>query len=179
MSELSDIDSTFLLLLLITSLGVCFVWAFWELEHTRDRWRRRVTAVKRRILLISLLPAIGLLTLPATGRDLDASHENSPLHDWFERLASGKGRCCSNADGHVVEEADWEAKSGRYRVRVPKAPHARDTIWVDVPSAAVIIEPNRAGRTMVWPVYDNLQGFSDDEGYSGVSILCFMPGSMT
>ena len=34
---------------------------------------------------------------------------------------------------------------------------------------AVVAEPNRAGRTMVWPLY----------GYSGVTIRCFMPGSMT
>ena len=41
-------------------------------------------------------------------------------------------------------------------------------IWVEVPDEAVITEPNKAGRTMVWPVY----------GPEGVSIRCFMPGSM-
>jgi hypothetical protein len=41
------------------------------------------------------------------------------LHNWFEHLASGKGLCCSIADGHVVEDADWETKGGRYRVRAP------------------------------------------------------------
>ena len=33
MSEINDIDRTFPLLVLITSLGVCFVWAFWELDR--------------------------------------------------------------------------------------------------------------------------------------------------
>ncbi len=41
--------------------------------------------------------------------------------------------------------------------------------WIDVPDDAVITEPNRAGRTMVWPIrFDNQ-----------ISIRCFMPGSMT
>ena len=178
MSELSDAGRTFLLLLLIASLGPFFVWAFWKFEQIRDRGRRHVTAVvKRWILLIGLF---GLLTWPAPGRDLDGNYKNSPLHDWFEHLASGKGRCCSDADGHIVEEADWETKNGHYRVRVPKAPNSKDTIWVEVPDAAVITEPNKAARTMVWPVYEIVQGLSDDEeGYSIVSIRCFMPGSMT
>jgi hypothetical protein len=91
------------------------------------------------------------------------------LHDWFEHLASGKGLCCSFADGYVVEDADWETKGGHYRVRVPVAANAADAIWVDVPGEAVINEPNRVGRTMVWPLY----------GLGPVSIRCFMPGSMT
>jgi hypothetical protein len=41
--------------------------------------------------------------------------------------------------------------------------------WVDVPDEAVTTEPNRAGRTMVWPRY----------GDGDVSIRCFIPGSMT
>ena len=41
--------------------------------------------------------------------------------------------------------------------------------WYDVPDDAVITEPNRVGRTMVWPIH----------GYQGLSIRCFMPGSMT
>ena len=66
------------------------------------------------------------------------------------------------ADGTVVADPDWDSKEGHYRVRL-------DNKWVDVPDDAVITEPNRAGRTMVWPV-----GIGTD-----VSIRCFMPGSMT
>ena len=44
-------------------------------------------------------------------------------------------------------------------------------IWVDVPDDAVINVPNKVGRTMVWPVYN-------DFNYPEVSIRCFMPGSM-
>ena len=105
--------------------------------------------------------------LPVLGRDLDGRYRDSPLHDWFEHLASGKGLCCSFADGYVVEDADWETK-GRCRVRVPIATDAANAIWVDVPDEAVITEPNKAGRTMIWPLY----------GLGGVSIRCFMLGSM-
>ena len=125
---------------------------------------------------VSLLSVLGIVVvvllapaLPVSGRDLDGRYRGSPLHDWFERLASGKGLCCSFADGYVVEDADWETKGAHYRVRVPVAANAVDAIWVDVPDEAVITEPNKVGRTMVWPLY----------GLGPVSIRCFMPGSMT
>jgi len=59
----------------------------------------------------------------------------------------------------------WPANmsgTGHYRVRLRGE-------GVDVPYAAVITEPNRVGRTMVSPL----------RGYLGVTIRCFMPGSMT
>jgi hypothetical protein len=84
------------------------------------------------------------------------------LNGWFDTLKSGKGPCCSNADGTAISDADWESKDGRYRVRI-------EGTWHDVPDDAVIKEPNLAGRTMVWPM----------RGYLGVQIRCFMPGPMT
>ena len=119
--------------------------------------------------LISVVAAMALPMLPVLGRDLDGRYKDSALHDWFEHLASSKGLCCSYADGYVVTDADWETKDSHYRVRVPRAADSKDMIWVDVPDEAVITEPNKAGRTMVWPLY----------GYEGVAIRCFMPGSMT
>jgi hypothetical protein len=98
----------------------------------------------------------------------DATKE-SPLHDWFERLASGKGLCCLYADSYVIRDADWQSKDSCYRVRVPNGPSSEDMVWIDVPDDAVITEPNKAGRTMVWPLY----------GFGGISIRCFTPGSMT
>ena len=44
-----------------------------------------------------------------------------------------------------------------------------ETEWVYVPDDAVIDEPNRANVTLVWPLY----------GPMGVSVRCFMPGTMT
>jgi hypothetical protein len=122
-----------------------------------------------RLLLVSFAAILVNITQLAWGRDPDGRYKDSPLRDWFEHLASRKGPCCSFADGYVVQDADWESSEGHYRVRVPNAANSDDGIWVDVPDEAVITEPNRAGRTMVWPSYTQ----------KGVSIRCFMPGSMT
>jgi hypothetical protein len=65
------------------------------------------------------------------GRDL-GRYKDSPLHDWFEHLASGKGLCCSFADGYVVEDADWQttADGKHYRVRVPLSAGSIQMNWV-------------------------------------------------
>ncbi|MVT74176.1 hypothetical protein GPL20_14175 [Bradyrhizobium cajani] len=96
----------------------------------------------------------------ALGRD-DGRYADSPLKPWFDSLRSHLGPCCSDADGFAVADPDWESHNGHYRVRL-------DGQWVEVPDEAVITEPNRAGRTMVWPVKTAF----------GISIRCFMPGSM-
>ena len=92
----------------------------------------------------------------------DGRYTLSPLKPWFDSLKSGKGPCCSDADGFAVSDPDCESKNGHYLVRI-------DNEWVEVPDDAVITEPNRVGRTMVWPI----------KGSLGISIRCFMPGSMT
>ena len=98
----------------------------------------------KKILIICLVMTIGT----AAARDPDGRFVNSPLKDWFNGLASEKGPCCSDADGMTVEDPDWETKKGHYRVRL-------NGEWVDVPDEAVINAPNRAGRTIVWPLYNN------------------------
>ena len=115
-------------------------------------------------LLSALALSLSALTAPSMhARDLDGRHaaQNPELHQWFESLKSGKGPCCSDADGSAISDADWETAGGHYRVRI-------DGQWLPVPDEAVITEPNRVGRTMVWPI----------RGYLGISIRCFMPGSM-
>ena len=105
---------------------------------------------------------LALASHPGHARDLDGRYAKSPLKQWFDSLRSGKGPCCSDADGSALADVDWESKGGHYRVRL-------DGEWIDVPDEAVITEPNRIGRTMVWPL----------RGYLGLTIRCFMPGSMT
>ena len=83
------------------------------------------------------------------------------LNGWFDRLASGKGPCCSASDGASVADPDWESRGGHYRVRL-------DGDWVDVPDEAVIKGPNLVGRTWVWPI----------RGPTGTVVRCFMPGTM-
>ena len=119
--------------------------------------------------------ALWLTPLTAIGRDLDGRYATSPLKPWFDQLKSRNGPCCSNADGYVVEDADWEAKNGHYRVRVPKGPDSKVMVWIDVPDSSVITEPNKAGLTMVWPIYSRLT--TQDESIH-IWIRCFMPGSM-
>ena len=121
--------------------------------------RLPVTPVTASCATLAMILAVPIL--PASARD-DGRFAKSPLKPWFDQLKSGKGPCCSVADGTVVSDVDWESHDGHYRVRL-------DDQWIDVPDDAVITEPNRAGRTMVWPI----------RGYQGITIRCFMPGSMT
>jgi hypothetical protein len=109
----------------------------------------------------ALIASAALFGGSAVARD-DGRYADSPLKSWFDSLRSAKGLCCSDADGSVVSDVDWESKDGHYRVRL-------DGQWIDVPDDAVITVPNLAGRTMVWPL----------KGASGISIRCFLPGSMT
>ena len=111
--------------------------------------------------LMALL-AVLAFSFHASARDLDGRYANSPLKQWFDSLASKKGLCCSDADGTALADVDWESKDGHYRVWL-------DGAWHDVPDDAVITVPNRAGKTMVWPMRSAV----------GLTIRCFMPGPMT
>ena len=118
--------------------------------------------MKRVVFGLALSLVVTCLAGSVTARDIDGRYANSPLKQWFDNLKSGRGLCCSMADGQSVADPDWDSKDGHYRVRL-------ENNWIDVPDDALITEPNRAGRTMVWPIrFDNQ-----------ISIRCFMPGSMT
>jgi len=92
----------------------------------------------------------------------DGRFANSPLKAWFDQLASGKGLCCSFADGVSVQDVDWDTTTdGRYRVRL-------NGQWIIVPDAAVVTEPNRFGPAVVWP-YQDMNG--------ATQIRCFLPGA--
>jgi hypothetical protein len=97
----------------------------------------------------------------ASARD-NGEYANSPLKQWFDKLASKKGLCCSFADGVTVRGVDWDSHDGHYRVRL----HGQ---WIVVPDAALVTEPNRFGEAVVWPY---------EEG-GETQIRCFMPGAGT
>jgi hypothetical protein len=84
---------------------------------------------------------VSLMPLTAMGRDLDGRYATSPLKPWFDQIKSRTGPCSSNADGYVVEDADWEAKNGHYRVRVPEYPDSEVMMWIDVPDEPVLTRP--------------------------------------
>lgn len=97
-----------------------------------------------------------------------SGHEDSPLHAWFDALASKKGLCCSFADGFKIDDVDWQTKDGHYQVRL-------EGKWVDVPDDAVITVPNKFGPAVVWPVYSTYP-----DGHKELSFIrCFMPGAGT
>ena len=93
----------------------------------------------------------------------DGRFANSPLKEWFDRLASRNGLCCAFADGVSLQDVDWDTQEGHYRVRIQGE-------WFVVPDAAVVTEPNRFGPAVVWP-------YKDNDGRT--QIRCFMPGAGT
>jgi hypothetical protein len=151
MNEPRKIGVVLLVLLAFGLLSVAYEW----LRDSGRTWLALVIAILALLVLV-----LGIHF--AQARDLDGRYAASPLKQWFDSLRSGKGPCCSDADGSAVSDVDWESRDGRYRVRI-------DDTWYDVPDDAVITEPNRVGRTMVWPLL----------GRDGVSIRCFMQGPMT
>jgi hypothetical protein len=53
---MSDIDQTLWFLVLIVCLGGCFVWALWEIEAARQRWRERRQFVRDAVRSILMRP---------------------------------------------------------------------------------------------------------------------------
>jgi hypothetical protein len=113
-----------------------------------------------RVLAMVALCMIVMVPNRLSARD-DGQFANSPLKPWFDKLASGKGLCCSFADGVRVEDVDWDTQDGRYRVRL-------NGQWITVPDTALVTEPNKYGPAVVWP-------YQDTEG--ATQIRCFLPGA--
>jgi len=106
-----------------------------------------------KVFMRSALLTLLLLTTVATARD-DGRYADSPLKQWFDSLRSNKGHCCSLADGR---ETEYDIRKSKYWVPI-------NGVWTQVPDDAVITEPNKAGRPMVW--LDPL-----------LNIRCFIPGA--
>lgn len=117
---------------------------------------------------------------PAHALPGDDHGNHGNLKAWFDNLSSGKGLCCSFADGSAVKDVDWDTAevcdgnmqggSGQsqekvcqtlYRVRL----HGE---WIVVPLNAVVTEPNRYGPAVVWTYQDS----------AGVTqVRCFLSGA--
>ena len=115
------------------------------------------------VAVITVLMTVASVA-PVGARD-DGRYANAPLKSWFDQLASGKGLCCSFADGVTIEDVDWDTGNtkGGYRVRLAG-------VWIDVPETALIKEPNKYGPAVVWP-YRDIDGITQ--------IRCFLPGAGT
>ena len=135
----------------------------WADDDREDARRRRAARLKTSLTIGLVLVWMAMASHFGYARDRGQFASATPeLKAWFDGLKSGNGPCCSDADGTALSDVDWQSGHGHYRVRL-------DGEWVDVPDEAVITEPNRVGRTMVWPL----------RGYLGLTIRCFMPGSMS
>jgi hypothetical protein len=53
------------------------------------------------------------------------SYPDSQLKGWFDSLKSGKGPCCSFADGRTVATDDWGIKGAHYWVIVDGQKNSR------------------------------------------------------
>ena len=118
------------------------------------------TTIYRLTMAVVLLCITVLVPNQLYARD-DGRFANSPLKEWFDRLASRNGLCCAFADGVSLQDVDWDTQEGHYRVRIQGE-------WFVVPDAAVVTEPNRFGPAVVWPYNDR---------YGNTRIRCFMPGA--
>ncbi|MBR1122093.1 hypothetical protein JQ628_11255 [Bradyrhizobium lablabi] len=108
---------------------------------------------------------VALFTVAFVSIAVAHDHARPGLDSWYQGLKSGRQPCCDGpgVDATHLADADWETKDGHFRVRI-------DGEWIDVPDEAVLKEPNRDGRTLVWPMK-----YMDGSTH----IRCFIPGSMT
>jgi len=134
----------------------------WANVHTAA-FTAVLTTIYRLISLAVIIVWIAIFVPSGLYARDDGRFTNSPLKPWFDRLASGKGLCCSFADGFSVQDVDWDTQEGHYGVRIYGQ-------WFVVPDAAVVTEPNRFGPAVVWPYNDR---------YGNTQIRCFMPGAGT
>jgi hypothetical protein len=132
-----------------------------DVDDTSTDWLKLIGGILLVFAIVSGLIAACTIHL-SLAKD-NGQFAASPLKSWFDKLASGKGLCCSFADGVAIEDVDWDTKDGSFRVRLSGQ-------WVIVPDAAVVTEANRFGQAVVWP-------YQDQDGK--VQIRCFIPGAGT
>lgn len=109
------------------------------------------------IVTVGVVIVLILVVSPSRAHD----HNRPALNDWLKSLHSkSKAWCCDGNDTDAIE--DWETKGDRYRVKFRGQ-------WFDVPDSAIVDGPNKGSDAMLWM----------NKGYSGFSVRCFMPGSMT
>jgi hypothetical protein len=69
---------------------------------------RKSVAERRELVVMRIVLIFLLLCSPALAHDASRPE----LNEWFNKLASGRGLCCSFADGFAVSDVDWESKGG-------------------------------------------------------------------
>jgi hypothetical protein len=101
-------------------------------------------------------------------RDPTGKWAGNPLQPWFETLRNKAGLYyCLKADGHPLDESQWDIKDNNYRVFLKGA-------WTVVPNDTVVSGPNRLGKAIVWLQHPGELAWGGD---TTTPILCFIPGS--
>jgi hypothetical protein len=102
-------------------------------------------------------------------RDPTGKWANDPLQPWFQSLQNKDGLYrCARADGHPLDDGEWDVKDNKYRVFVQGE-------WIVVPDDALILGPNKFGKAIVW-LQDNAD-LASGEIQTIARIRCFIPGS--
>jgi hypothetical protein len=120
-------------------------------------------------------------------------HERPDLDHWLQTLYSKqRGPCCDSSEAETMADPDWrnasEMKPGEcepsanyanaeppvYCVRLENPDVPGDYKWWQVPPAAVVELPNRAGPTLVWLIWYD-RGQPSMKPY----IRCFLPGTLS
>jgi len=72
------------------------------------------------VRLALLLAAAVILIRDPTGK-----WAGDPLRDWFKSLQGEDGLyCCAQADGHPLDDGEWDMKGDSYRVTLCSSPEA-------------------------------------------------------
>jgi hypothetical protein len=127
----------------------------------RAKWAASLEDGKgRRGMRLALLLAAAVILI----RDPTGKWAGDPLQPWFESLRNKLGLyCCAEADGHPLDDGEWDTKDNNYRVFVQGE-------WTVVPDDAVLSGPNKFGKAIVW--FRNPWGVTPN-----THIQCFIPGS--
>jgi hypothetical protein len=152
-----------MILLAMAAAAVLFAFGIWMYRNSKTGSQDTLAGA---LIFFGAVLLLIVGAVAAHARD-DGRYAQSTLKPWFDSLKSGKGPCCSDADGSALSDIDWQSKDGHYMVRI-------EDQWWPVPDEAVLTQPNLVGRTMVWPVLYRADGKKLDR----VDIRCFLPGSM-
>jgi hypothetical protein len=114
--------------------------------------------------MVGLLLSVIAITA-TSARDYGQYRDVDPaIRQWVQGLKDKTGQgCCATADGHPAEY-EWDTAGNGYKVRI-------EGQWYDVPTEAVVDEPNKLGYATVWYWWS-----WERDGKKIYHIRCFLPG---
>lgn len=130
-----------------------------------------------RFSLVGWVIVVAVVILAALGRPAHPRYVGAEpiqfsqeIQDWIKGLRSGQQRspCCDLSDGDFTQQDLRVGADGRT--------HFFATVegeWVEVPDDAIVREPNRIGRPIVW-----VTRWMGLEGKPVTFVRCFLPGAL-